>query len=266
MKKCDLSKKDIYILCIYFLTGCSILASFAQWTGFTNNFGNFNVGELVLVMFNDSYTGCFVFTFLFFFIITLFMPREQNIYFKIVRYKNKRAYFMQKQRLILKNLTIYISIIITFSIIIGFVNAKFSLTISSSLQKFSEMYFEGNFESNNLIVEIIKATVGKFLLLYFFALVYLLLSNFKISVSISLCINTCIMVAMTASFLGGFGSFWNSISLFSLAGSIYSFGISFFNRILILLAIDILLFIINFKVFLAKDITLPKGNKQYQNE
>ncbi len=268
MKKCSPAKirNELYLFIIYFLTGCSILASFSQFISLSNKFGAFNIGELILIMFNDSYTGCFAFTFLYFFIVVLLLPVEQNIYYKIIRYGNRIEYFIEKQKIILINLIVYITVIVIFSILIGAVNSNLDIYISQSTQKFSELYLQGKFESDNLIIEILKIIFSKFLLLYFFASIHLFLSNFKIPLSISFCINTSIMVIMIAMFLGYFGDFGIRMSLFSLSGSIYPFGFGFFQRILILILIDITFFIINLKIFQIKDIILPKGNKQYQNE
>ncbi|HFR3939708.1 TPA: hypothetical protein ACHVI1_002187, partial [Streptococcus suis] len=66
--------------------------------------------------------------------------------------------------------------------------------------------------------------------------------------------------------LGFFGELIKPFSLFSIAGSVYGHGIGFIPRVVMLILIDTFLLVLNFKIFGNKDIMLPKGSKQYQNE
>ena len=80
------NKSEIYIIFIYLLVAGSILASFSQLISFKYKYGNFNFGEMILIMFNDSYTGYFTFPFLLGFVLMIQSPVEQNIFFTLTRY------------------------------------------------------------------------------------------------------------------------------------------------------------------------------------
>ena len=71
---------------------------------------------------------------------------------------------------------------------------------------------------------------------------------------------------MAGSTLGFLGEHLRPFSLFSISGSVYGYGINFISRCGILVFVDAMLLLLNFKIFENKDITLPKGSKQYQNE
>lgn len=79
------NKEDFYIGFIYLLVAFAILANFSQLIVLKYKFGNFHFGELILIMFNDSYTGYFAFPFLLAFIMMLQSPVEQNIFFVLSR-------------------------------------------------------------------------------------------------------------------------------------------------------------------------------------
>lgn len=82
-------------------------------------FGNFNFGEMILIMLNDSYTGYFTFPFLLGFILMIQSPVEQNIFFTITRYSNRNEFYKVKHIKILKNVFYYITSICVFSLLVG---------------------------------------------------------------------------------------------------------------------------------------------------
>ena len=133
-------------------------------------------------------------------------------------------------------------------------------------KKFSETYLFGNFETNIVIYEIGKIIILQGLLLYFFSLLHALLTQFRISQSLVFVIYTGILIIMAGSTLGFLGEHLRAFSLFSISGSVYGYGINFIGRCGILVFVDAMLLLLNFKIFENKDIALPKGSKQYQNE
>lgn len=82
------NKNEIYISFIYLLVACAILANFSQLIVLKYKFGNFNFGEMILIMFNDSYTGYFTFPFLLGFVLMIQSPVEQNIFFTLTSILN----------------------------------------------------------------------------------------------------------------------------------------------------------------------------------
>lgn len=166
----------------------------------------------------------------------------------------------------MKSVLCYVISICIFSIIVGIGNTNLDISMSTAIKQFSEIYLFGDFETNMLIFEILKIIVLQGLLLYFFSLVHSFLVQFRISQSVVFVIYTGILIIMAGMTLGFFGEIIKPFSLFSIAGSVYGYGMKFICRLGILVLIDILLLLLNFKVFENKDIMLPKGNKQYQNE
>lgn len=260
------NKEDFYIGFIYLLVACAILANFSQLIVLKYKFGNFNFGEMILIMFNDSYTGYFTFPFLLGFVLMIQSPVEQNIFFTLTRYSNRKEFYKNKHFKVIKSVVYYVLSICVFSIIVGIGNADLDMSISTTTKKFSEIYLFGNFETNVLILEIIKIIVLQSLLLYFFSLLHAFLTQFRISQSIVFVIYTSIMIIMAGTTLGFLGEQIKPFSLFSIAGSVYGCDINFFGRFGILAFIDAMLILLNFKIFENKDIMLPKGSKQYQNE
>lgn len=260
------NKDDFYIAFIYLLVACAILANFSQLIVLKYKFGNFNFGEMILIMFNDSYTGYFSFPFLLGFVLMVQSPVEQNIFFTLTRYSYRKEFYKNKHLKVIKSLICYVLSICAFSIIVGIGNADFDMRISKATRKFSEIYLFGNFETNMLILEIIKIICLQGLLMYFFSLVHALLTQFRMSQSIVFVIYTSIMIIMAGMTLGFLGEPLKAFSLFSIAGSVYEYGINFVSRFGILAFIDVILILLNFKIFENKDIMLPKGSKQYQNE
>ncbi|HEM4335276.1 hypothetical protein QE612_06920 [Streptococcus suis] len=260
------NKNEIYIGFIYLLVACAVLANFSQLIVLKYKFGNFNFGEMIIVMFNDSYTGYFTFPFLLGFILMLQSPVEQNIYFTLTRFSSRYKFYKNKHLKVIRTVISYIFSICIFSLITGIGNADFGLRISMATQKFSEIYLLGNFESDFLILEILKIVILQSLLLYFFALLHAFLTQFRISQSIVFVIYTGILIFMAGITLGFFGELIKPFSLFSIAGSVYGHGIGFIPRVVMLILIDTFLLVLNFKIFGNKDIMLPKGSKQYQNE
>lgn len=260
------NKEELYISFILLLVAGAILANFSQMILLKYKFGNFNFGEMILIMLNDSYTGYFTFPFLLGFILTIQSPIEQNIFFIITRYSNRNEFYKIKHLKVLKSVMYYIISICTFSLLVGIGNSNFDISISRATQKFSEIYLFGNFETNVLIFEIIKILILQVLLLYFFSLTHALLTQFRISQSAVFVIYTGILIIMAGMTLGFFGETCKAISLFSISSSVYPYDINFIGRFGILLFIDMVLVLLNFKIFEKKDINLPKGSKQYQNE
>lgn len=260
------NKKDIYISFIYLLLACAILASFSQLTSLAYRYGNFNFGELIIIMFNDSYTGYFTFPFLLGFILIIESPVEQNIMFTLTRYPSRKLYYKEKHLKIMRSVLSYIAIICLFCIIIGIYNSNFSNNISMATRSFANIYLFEDIETDNLIFEIVKIIILQSLLFYFFSLVHTLLTQFKISQSMVFIIYTGIQIIMAGISLGFMGERIKPFSLFSISSSVYGYGLMFIHRLLILITIDFLLLIINFKIFEHKDIVLAKGSKQYQNE
>lgn len=259
-------KRQIYIIFIYLLVAGSILASFSQLITFKYKYGNFNFGELILIMFNDSYTGYFTFPFLLGFILMIKSPVEQNIFFTLTRYTNRKEFYKNKHTKVIKSLLAYVACICLFCLIVGIGSSNFGLNISTAIKEFANIYLLGNFETNNLILEIFKLVILQALLLYFFSLVHGFLIQFRIPQALVFVIYTSILIIAAGMSLGFFGEMIRDFSLYSLASSINGRGIKFIYRLAILAGIDFILLISNFKIFEHKDISLPKGSKQYQNE
>lgn len=260
------NKSEIYIIFLYLLVTGSILASFSQLISFKYRSGNFNFGEIILIMFNDSYTGYFTFPFLLGFILMLQSPVEQNIFFTLTRYTNRKEFYKVKHTKVIKSLLAYVACICLFCLLVGIGSSNFGFSISQAGKEFANLYLLGNFETNNLILEIFKLVILETLLLYFFALVHAFLIQFRISQSLVFVIYTGILIIAAGMSLGFFGDVIKDFSLFSLASSINGRGIKFIYRLGVLTGIDLILLILNFKIFENKDINLPKGSKEYQNE
>ena len=258
--------KKFYIIFIYLLVAGSILASFSQLISFKYKYGNFNFGEMILIMFNDSYTGYFTFPFLLGFILMIQSPVEQNIFFTLTRYTNRKEFYKNKHTKVIKSLLVHVACICLFCLIVGIGSSNFGFNISQATKEFANLYLLGNFETNNIILEIFKLVILEALLLYFFALVHAFLIQFRISQSLVFVIYTSILSIAAGMSLGFFGEVIKDFSLYSLASSINGRGIRFIYRLLALAGIDLILLILNFKIFENKDISLPKGSKQYQNE
>ena len=258
--------KTFYIIFIYLLVAGSILASFSQLISFKYRYGNFNFGEIILIMFNDSYTGYFTFPFLLGFILMLQSPVEQNIFFTLTRYTNRKEFYKVKHTKVIKSLLAYVACICLFCLIVGIGSSNFGFNISQATKEFAKIYLLGNFETNNIILEIFKLVILLALLLYFFSLVHALLIQFRISQSLVFVIYTGILIIAAGMSFGFFGDVIKDFSLFSLASSINGRGIKFIYRLGVLTGIDLILLILNFKIFENKDINLPKGSKEYQNE
>ena len=258
--------KTFYIIFIYLLVAGSILASFSQLISFKYKYGNFNFGEMILIMFNDSYTGYFTFPFLLGFILMIQSPVEQNIFFTLTRYTNRKEFYKNKHTKVIKSLLVHVACICLFCLIVGIGSSNFGFNISQATGGFANLYLLGNFETNNIILEIFKLVILEALLLYFFALVHAFLIQFRISQSLVFVIYTSILSIAAGMSLGFFGEVIKDFSLYSLASSINGRGIRFIYRLLALAGIDLILLILNFKIFENKDISLPKGSKQYQNE
>lgn len=259
-------KSKIYIGFIYFLIACAILANFIQMIGLRYKFGEFHFFETIIIMFNDSYTGFYTFPFLLSFILMLQSPVKQNIFFAITRYSNRKIYYRNEQKKALFNTLFYIMSICIFSTIVGLGNSILGNSISLATQKFSNMYLLGDLESNILFFEVIKTIILQGLLLCFFTQIFMFLIQFKIPQALVFIIYSTILIFMAAITLGFFGEFLRPFSLFTIASSVYDYNLNFVIRMMIILSIDMFLFMLNFKIFENKDIVLPKGNKQYQNE
>lgn len=258
--------KKFYIISIYLLVAGSILASFSQLLSFKYKYGNFNFGEMILIMFNDSYTGYFTFPFLLGFILMIQSPVEQNIFFTLTRYTNRKEFYKNKHTKVIKSLLAYVACICLFCLIVGIGSSNFGFNISQASKEFANLYLLGNFETNNIILEIFKLVILQASLLYFFALIHDLLIQFRISQSLVFVIYTSILSIAAGMSLGFFGEVIKDFSLYSLASSINGRGIKFIYRLGVLTGIDLILLILNFKIFENKDISLPKGSKEYQNE
>lgn len=260
------NKSQIYIIFIYLLVAGSILASFSQLISFKYKYGNFNFGEMILIMFNDSYTGYFAFPFLLGFVLMIQSPVEQNIFFTLTRYTNRKEFYKNKHTKVIKSLLVYVACICLFCLIVGIGSSNFGFNISQATKEFAKIYLLGNFETNNIILEISKLVILEALLLYLFALVHGFLIQFMIPQALVFVIYTGILIIAAGMSLGFFGDVIKDFSLYSLASSINGRGIKFIYRLGVLSGIDLILLILNFKIFENKDINLPKGSKQYQNE
>lgn len=258
--------KTFYIIFIYLLVAGSILASFSQLISFKYKYGNFNFGEMIFIMFNDSYTGYFTFPFLLGFVLMIQSPVEQNIFFTLTRYTNRKEFYKNKHTKVIKSLLAYVGCICLFCLIVGIGSSNFGLSISQATKEFAKIYLLGNFETNNIILEIFKLVILETLLLYFFAQVHGFLIQFRIPQALVFVIYTSILIIAAGMSLGFFGDVIRDFSLYSLASSINGRGIKFIYRLGVLACIDLILLILNFKIFENKDINLPKGSKQYQNE
>lgn len=258
--------KTFYIIFIYLLVAGSIFASFSQLISFKYKYGNFNFGEMILIMFNDSYTGYFTFPFLLGFVLMIQSPVEQNIFFTLTRYTNRKEFYKDKHIKVIKSLLAYVACICLFCLIVGIGSSNFGFNISQATKEFAKIYLLWNFETNNIILEIFKLVMLQVPLLYFFALVHAFLIQFRIPQALVFVIYTSILIIAAGMSLGFFGDVIKDFSLFSLASSINGRGIKFIYRLGVLTGIDLILLILNFKIFENKDISLPKGSKQYQIE
>ena len=258
--------KTFYIIFIYLLVAVSILASFSQLISFKYKYGNFNFGEMILIMFNDSYTGYFTFPFLLGFVLMIQSPVEGNIFFTLTRYTNRREFYKNKHTKVIKSLLAYVGCICLFCLIVGIGSSNFGFNISQATKEFAKIYLLGNFETNNIILEIFKLVILQVLLLYFFSLVHAFLIQFRIPQALVFVIYTSVLIIAAGISLGFFGEMIKDFSLYSLASSVNGRGIKFIYRLGVLTGIDLILLILNFKIFENKDISLPKGSKQYQNE
>lgn len=223
--------KKFYIIFIYLLVAGSILASFSQLISFKYKYGKFNFGEMILIMFNDSYTGYFTFPFLLGFILMIQSPVEQNIFFTLTRYTNRKEFYKNKHTKVIKSLLVHVACICLFCLIVGIGSSNFGFNISQATKEFANLYLLGNFETNNLILEIFKLVILEALLLYFFALVHALLIQFRISQSLVFVINTGILIIAAGMSLRFFGDVVKDFSLFSLASSINGRWIKFIYRL-----------------------------------
>lgn len=189
-------------------------------------------------------------------------PVEQNIFFTLTRYTNRKEFYKNKHTKVIKSLLDYVACICLFCLIVGIGSSNFGFNISQATKEFANLYLLGNFETNNLILEIFKLVILEALLLYFFALVHALLIQFRISQSLVFVINTGILIIAAGMSLRFFGDVVKDFSLFSLASSINGRWIKFIYRLGVLTGIDLILLILNFKIFENKDISLPKGSKE----
>lgn len=260
------NKEDFYIAFIYLLVACAILANYSQLMALKYRAGNFHFGEMILILCNDSYTGYFTFPFLLGFVLMIQSPVEPNIFFAISRYPSRQAFYRKKHCKVVKNVLTYVFSICIFSMIVGFGDSTFDRGVSTAAKKYFELYFFGQLESNVLLLEIIKTILLQVLLLYFFSLLHALLTQFRIPQALVFVVYTGVQLSMAGMTLGLLGEGLRPFSLFSLAGSVYEAGGNFIGRLGILASIDAILLFLNFKIFEGKDLVLPKGSKQYQNE
>lgn len=259
-------KQDLYLGIICLLAGFAILANFFQLLPLKHQYGSFNFGETILIMLNDSYTGFFTFPFLLSFFLMVLAPKEQNIFFLLTRFKSRREYLKVKHTGILKNVLFYYACICLFSIIVGISSSRFGTGISDATKEYAKIYLLGEFASNSLIWEVIKIIILQGLLLYFFTMVHLVLNQLNLSQVLVFIIYTTILILNAGLGLGYFGNKLEPFSVYVLAGSICNYGLGFGLRLAILATIDLILLVLYYGIFEKKDIVLPKGNKQYQNE
>lgn len=268
MKKRDraLNKQDIYLGAICLLAGGAILANLSQLIPLKHLYGSFHHGEMILIMLNDSYTGYFTFPFLLSFFLMVLTPKEQNIYFLLTRFRSRRDYTKAKLTGILKNVLFYYLCICLFSFIAGIGNSRFGTDVSEAAKEYARIYLLGEFASSTLIWEVAKILVLQGLLLCFFTMVFLVISQLNLSQVLVFIIYTAVLILNAGSGLGFFGESIEPFSIFVLTSSIYKYGLNFGVRAFILVGIDLLLLISYYLIFEKKDIVLPKGSKQYQNE
>ncbi len=260
------NKRELYILVIYFFVASVILINFNQSFVFEKMYGGFNFGEMIFIMFNDSYTGYYTFIFMLSFIMLILVPKESNIVLKITRYENRKQYYLKRHNFIVWQVLKYFIVICACCFLIGIINFNFSLNMSTSLKKYAEVNFGGVFQTDNLWVELLKTLILQMMVFYFFVSIHLLLNNFRLSQALIFTIYAFIHFNMAGIALGYFGESLKVFSVFTIGGSIYNFNQSFLGKFAILFCIDALLAIISFVMFLKIDISLPKGSKQYQNE
>lgn len=259
-------KQDIYIGIICLLAGLAILASLSQLIPLKHLYGRFNHGEMILIMLNDSYTGYFAFPFLLSFLLMVLTPKEQNIFFTLTRYNSRREYIKKKHKTILKNLLFFGGCICLFSVIVGIGTSQFGTGISEATREYAKVYLLGEFATNSLIWEIVKIIILYGLLLYFFTMIHLVLNQLNLSQGFVFIVYVTVLIINAGIALGFLGKSLKPFSIFVLSGSVYIDGLNFGLQALILSVIDLLLLILYCGVFEKKDIVMPKGNKQYQNE
>ena len=147
-----------------------------------------------------------------------------------------------------------------FSTIVEIGDSNFGIGISTATKNFSETHLFGNFGNEYSNYEIGKIIILQGLLLYFFSLLHALLTQFRISQSLVFVTYTGTLIIMAEFNIGLLGEHLRPFSLFSISGSVYGYdGINFIGRCGILVFVDAMLLLLNFKIFENKDVTLPKG-------
>lgn len=101
-----------WICVIFALTLFAILANMSQTVSLTLD--HFHYGEMILVMFNDSYTGYYVFPFLLGFLIPSLFRLDQNISFQLMRYGTRQRYYYNAIKISFL-LRYYIILLLSFS-------------------------------------------------------------------------------------------------------------------------------------------------------
>lgn len=259
------ARKQIKWLCVVFvLTLAAILANMSQTISITQD--SFHFGEMILVMFNDSYTGYYVFPFLLGFILPGLFSLDQNISFQLIRYGTRQKYYYNSVRNLVFVVLLYISTIVIFSFLSGFGNSEWSFMISDAFHAYSKLYLYGQPDTSYLLFEVIKTILLHFELFLFYALLqYCLLQLFRIKV-ISFLVYNGLVFVIAAMAVGFFGTTGERLSINSLAGMVYPENIGYIFRLTILMVIDFALVFVGRSIVVRRDISLSKGNKQYQEE
>lgn len=259
-------KQQIYLGMVYLFAGCSMLANLSQLLPLKHLYGEFHHGEMILIMLNDSYTGIFAFPFLLSFLLMVLTPREPNLFFLLTRFKSRRAYIRAKLSSVFKHVLFYYVCICLFSSIVGIGSSQFGTGISDATRAYADQYLLGTFATNSLIWEMVKIALLQGALLFFFTMVYLVLNQANLSQVFAFIVYTMILTLNAGVALGFFGAALEPFSIYALAGSVYNGGLGFGLRWLILAGIDVALLVLYCGIFEKKDVVMPKGNKQYQNE
>lgn len=266
MKSFDakLQNQGKWIWLIFFLVIASILANMSQ--AITVSRTKFHFGEMILIMLNDSYTGFYAFPFLFGFLISGLFQQDTNIYYQIIRYRNKKQLFNETMWNLLRITFMFLGAIILFSFLAGCGNSGWGVALSDAFNTYTEAYLGGIPKAKCVGINVVETVFMHVLLFLFYALFqYILIQTFSVK-TISFLIYNVSIFLFGAMSLGYFGTSGEKISVNSIAGLVYKGRANLCERMLLLLVLDLIMYFMNRYIFVNKDISLPKGNKQYQEE
>lgn len=259
--KFKLLKNYRQLFIILAFVSLAIVVNTYQVSGLTS--GDYNVGELLLIMFNDSYTSYYVFPFLYFFLAVTLFEEDPNLYYVLVRFPHKKKYVKEKFKSVLVAATIYILLICLLSILSGLLYCNWGTNYSEAFKFYMDNYLVGISESNVIFVEIVKLAMLQYILYVFFGGIIHILLQLRISKAFAFCIFFVLILVASGMSLGFWGIEGELASLYLLAGSVYPGDLNFIMRVMCLLLLSSLIWGTYLFLFLNMDLKLAKGNKQY---